>query len=431
MTEPISSPKVEVQTRIILPEIEDVDRRRRALLDHPDSDLHLRCHAKHGVCLHTLSEVMHLHGHSEESGSSSDHRMLASASSPGVAYANVAMDSFAINNNDGFVSWIDSKAGGGPKAPANMDTLLEEDKIEYDQHGCIIEEGFETQAYPFTLKHCYGFRQTKDCTFILGESGYQGYESALLYPFNSEENPTGTEVPEFIVPGGLVTDCTTIIGDKTSGFCECGSGFKVKVGKCEDPAKPYSVTAGANTCAKVCFEHARDAEQLTVDLYHAQDQRLVHIMSLDTNMASVFFDIQKSELGEYSANIMDSVYVTTRLAYRRETPVGFGEESWPSWLDWHHHVRGHYTPESVSADGLEWSDVSGKNRHAQVTSGTLEKYALNHPSGDRFNKVVLTGTTDTTIEFDSTLFPPTYYPYEKNANFISCPLCEDFSSEIS
>ena len=422
-----------VSTRIILPEQEDVDRRRLALLDHPDSDLHLRCHDTHDVCLHTLTEVMHIHGHLDEPDENGK-RMLASTSSPGVAYAKISMDAFSINSNDGFVSWTDNKAGGGLRAPATP-VVLEEDNIEYDRFGCLIEEGFETQAYPLTVKHCYGFRQTKNCEFTLGDSGFQGYESENLYPYiektpyYEEVNPLGTKTKEFITKDGFA-ECDEVIVGKTTGFCECGSGFKVKVGRCEDPAKPYS-GANANSCEKVCQEHARATGQQTIDLYQALDQRLVHSVSLDSDMANTFFDNQKNDLNEYSANIKDSVYVATRFAYRQETPAHFGEESWPEWFNFHKHVRGHYTTGSLSADGKEWSDISGKNRHAKVTSGKLSKYTLQHPSGDMFDKDVVMGTTGTTVEFDSELFPPTFFPYETAANFKSCPACEDYSSEIS
>ncbi len=227
----VSSP-VPIRTRIILPHADDVKRRRLALLDDPDNDLSLRCHATYEVCLHTLEEVKHLHGHNEidssdVGGGRKGGRMLASAAtSPGVAYASISMDAFAINSNSGFVSWSKASTGGSAAPPpALLPIKSDEETIEYDKFGCIVEEGFDTQAYPLTTKHCSGFRQTYDCSFSLGDEGYLGYSSKGLYA-QTVDNPIGTTINEFIVVGGLA-DCKFLISAASTGFCECGSGLKV------------------------------------------------------------------------------------------------------------------------------------------------------------------------------------------------------------
>jgi hypothetical protein len=53
------------------------------------------------------------------------------------------------------------------------------------------------------------------------------------------------------------------------------------------------------------------------------------------------------------------------------------------------------------------------------------------PASDLDESTILVGTPETTVTFDSSLFPQTYFTFEAGSNFNDCPYCEDYSSEIS
>jgi hypothetical protein len=110
---------------LVLPKPEDVSSRRRALLSHPDSDLALRCHKTVGVCLHTLGEIMHLHGHDLNSH---EGRHLAADSGGGAAYGKIKKDAYSINSDEGFVSW-DQNPGGSGRGDQSGENTMEEEEV--------------------------------------------------------------------------------------------------------------------------------------------------------------------------------------------------------------------------------------------------------------------------------------------------------------
>ncbi len=117
---------------------------------------------------------------------------------------------------------------------------------------------------------------------------------------------------------------------------------QIKVGKCEHPKKPWSgYPLKVNTCNDVCFQNARTNDELLLDLSKAVSNKLDRTFSLDTAMSKMFFDVKKNEQSQFTADILDSVYLSTKLAYF--TPLykpRLTVESWPVWLDWKSHVRG-------------------------------------------------------------------------------------------
>jgi hypothetical protein len=140
---------VTTKTRIELPKVEEVSRRRRHLSEHAENDLNLRCHPTKNVCLHTFEEIGHLHGHNSRFLAEGD-----SATTSAAAYAIISKDAYSISSNTGSVSWTLPGGDVISRAPIDFGDDLGE-AVEYDEWGCIVEEGFVTLAYPLTTKHCF------------------------------------------------------------------------------------------------------------------------------------------------------------------------------------------------------------------------------------------------------------------------------------
>ena len=112
----------------------------------------MRCHQHAGACLHTLSEILHLHGHEDDDAKQGRFLAAAAAKASGAAYAKIQKDAYSITSDAGFVSWdqagdTDAVLGGG------ADELDEEVVVVYDDWGCVVEEGFLTQAFRLTTNH--------------------------------------------------------------------------------------------------------------------------------------------------------------------------------------------------------------------------------------------------------------------------------------
>ena len=404
------------EVRIDLPTDAEVNERRRQLFDAPDSDLHRRCHAVTGACLHTRREIMHLHGHLDFEVDGSGRFLQDSSSGSGVAYAEVKKDAFGINEDSGYLSWTsEAQADVVSSAEETDEDVESEATIEYDSWGCIMEEGFETRAYPLTVKHCYAWRYTKHCDYTLDDSTT---DPGLALAIASTASST-----DFY---DLSSDaaCTDLISKDSSGYCECGSGLKIRVGVCGGDTTDF-------TCADKCLERARSTGEMTIDLYSAHDERLVKPFDLDEILTKELFDVDERVEGDYTASVQDSVYYSMRLAYRRETSRYFGVEGWPEWLDWDRNVAAHYTPENVADDGETWADASGKGRTATTAGGTLTTRTL-FDGGPELDTTVVSGSTATTLDFPSDLFPPTVYVYEEGANFAECGEdCIDLTSTVA
>lgn len=132
----------------------------------------------------------------------------------------------------------------------------------------------------------------------------------------------------------------------------------------------------------------------------------------------------------------DNVYISTRLVYRRETPGTFGEVDWPAWLDFHHNVRAHFTAASLSEDGRTWSDESAHGNHATVsaTGDPLTSKTYGHGGGENFDIKTVTGSTSTSVTFDSKTFPPAAFAYHEDAAFLTCEdasKCKTFETPIA
>ncbi|GMI16663.1 hypothetical protein TrLO_g10830 [Triparma laevis f. longispina] len=372
------------RTRIVLPEQEDVGGRRRALREHAESDLDKRCHEESGVCLHSLHEILHLRGHFDLTDPQDSRRHLeVSAKANGIAFAAIQKDPYSINSDSGFVSWDQSGAtavlGSGG---ADGGFGEEEEVIEYDEWGCVVEEGFIVQAYPLTK-----VRQVLCRVHLLSKD--------------------------------------------SNGYCECGAGRKIATGNC-DPNASYD----SFTCANLCRDLARSEGAMTLDLYDAVDERLVLPLSMTDTLTKDFFDVDKTAGGAYTGIVKGNVYISTRLAYRRETPGTFGEVDWPAWLDFHHNVRAHFTAASLSEDGRTWSDESAHGHHATVsaTGDPLTSKTYGHGGGENFDIKTVTGSTSTSVTFDSKTFPPAAFAYHEDAAFSTCEdafKCKTFETPIA
>lgn len=110
---------------------------------------------------------------------------------------------------------------------------------------------------------------------------------------------------------------------------------------------------------------------------------------------------------------------------------------YPEWLDFHHHVRAHYTAESLSADGLTWADESRHQHDATIATSDhpLTKQTMTHGAGSNFEFDIVKGTSDTVVKFPPTTFPAATFTYYENAAISLCTTdssaCDDFSHIIA
>ena len=412
----------QVEMRIVLPEAETFSA-RRALLADVSPDLHLRCHPVTGACLHTLQELHHLH-----SASAARRRGLATTGADGTAYsyATVIMDSYAIGSSTGSVSFaVAGDASDGTSAASPGEAEEEPTaELEYDSFGCLVEAGFKTVAFPLTVKHCYKWRYTASCEYDLdGSANQPGYS------FTQRGNEADFLDEDFDM------DCSASIapqGETTYsyGYCECGGGLKIRAGLCNEE-EDYG-PEGFYTCASVCHEYAAQNSMTAYDLYGDHGERAVFDLSLTDALTSTFFDVDETITGGYNAFVQDKVYLSMRLAYRRETPAYFGSEDWPAWLDWDAHVAGHYTPDGVAIDGEEWLDSSGKERHARISGESLTPMTL-ETHGPEEDTLVVAGSTRASVDFGVELLPPALYKLHANSNFAQCSTasgCHDLTELV-
>jgi len=193
---------------------------------------------------------------------------------------------------------------------------------------------------------------------------------------------------------------------------------------------PTTPTENFN-CAELCMAYATDNNLLTIDLYDASDERLVLPLSFDETTTSDFFGVDPTTNGDFVAGVKPSVYVSARLAYRRESPAFFGALEFPEWLDFFHHVRAHFTADSLSSDGMTWSDESRHGHHATVAGTPLTTKTMTHGGGANFHLDVIAGTTDSHVTFHPDTFPAATYAYYDTASMASCTTdpaaCSDFS----
>lgn len=421
------------------------------------------------VCLHTLDEIRRLHGHYDEEPPEHVRRHLTTVttSTDTSGYASVSIDAYSITSDSGSVSWSssnDADTAGVYDDDVATDDSADDDGFvqEYDSYGCLVETGFETIAYPLTVKHCYMWRYvatsatTGDCAFTLdGTADQTGYVYAQ------------TDVTS-LLDSDYDLECTASISDASTGFCECGGGFKIPVGECSNTNTTayYGAAYDASTnpyftCETVCLEYASAFGQMTIDLYNVHDERLEKTLELDSDSVGDFFTVIENEAGgekededargicgpsrsplttlarflslaaDFSVTLQDNVYLSMRLAYRRETPIYYGTEDWPMWLDWGTEVAGYYTSDGVSADGLTWSDESTNSRDATVTNGTISTSTIS-THGPEDDSVVVSGTAGTTVSFGADLIPSPLYTYHEQANFVDCDAgCIDLSDTVS
>jgi hypothetical protein len=213
----------------VLPNPETVINRRRALHEEEDSDLHLRCFDHVSVCYHTHSEIVHLHSGSPLPAGA-DHRMLETRSST-VSAALLKEDSYAVESDSGSVSWTAFVSGGdddGAASTSGNANAASGDKIEYDEWGCIAEDGGLTHAFPLTSKHCYRAVETHSCDFTVDDNDENGFSTAMFsmtYKINN--------IDESFVKEPFYGCNRDLALASFSGFCECGAGYKIKTGTCK------------------------------------------------------------------------------------------------------------------------------------------------------------------------------------------------------
>ena len=414
-----------IDSPVTLPAQSDVDQRRRRLMEMPRSSLPRRCGSE-GACLHTFEEILHLHGHFEVGGDASRRLNSEVQRQGGVAFAQVTRDAYDVNAQTGFVTWSSVATGSDVASSASSRSSAStvgsgggsgegasDFEFEYDNLGCLVEEGFETVAFPLTVKHCYKWRHAAHCDFSLDSSSTEpGYDLVVTgdaLDFADEDKDA---------------ECDDYILSTANGYCECGSGWKVRGGACGPDLNQTSFR-----CADLCLSTARAHNRTTVDLYSAGAlrDRLAEEFRLGLPETDDFFNIDEQVDGEFSAVVEDNVYVSMRLAYRRETPRGFGTEEWPRWLDFGAHVAAHYAAESVEAGGGRLLDLSGKGRHATVSGSPIARVEVgSHDSGLR--PEVIEGGTDQWIDFPDALFPPSVFVYHEHTNFAACgDECKDLS----
>eukprot|EP00968_Pinguiococcus_pyrenoidosus_P003558 scaffold233_cov243-Pinguiococcus_pyrenoidosus.AAC.1 len=140
--------------KIVMPARADQERRLRTLHEQ-DADLVRRCHPTAGVCLYTRGELFHLHGLAD----AADRRLQQSRAPTGLAYASLNADIYALSSDTGFVMW-DAIRGSVVSQPVDPEPLPDEPASQFDAYGCLVEEGFDTRAFPLTTKHCYLWRYT-------------------------------------------------------------------------------------------------------------------------------------------------------------------------------------------------------------------------------------------------------------------------------
>ena len=395
--------------RIMLPQSGAVSGRRRKLLEEGDGTLPARC--ARSVCLHSFQEILYLHGH-EVDGLPRDSfsgRRIQGVASDRVAYAEVGTDAYAIASNSGFVSWT-AVAEQGPiqKAPDEEENPFRDD-LEYDEFGCLVEEGYTTHGYPLIPSHCFTWRAVKSdvnsCPFGLDPSGYDvTMDDGFLYKdvFDSE----------------LDQPCNAILPSSARGYCECGSGFKVLGGACAGATDSF-------TCKDRC---KAESTELTISLERLLDGHLSRPLSLNDTLTTLFFD-RDAEGDVHTAEVRSNVYVSAKFDYRDRVPYGFGDEEWPEWLDVSRDVRAHFTAQSVLENGTLWSDISGNDRHARVTGTALKTVAASaNYVGD-----IVAGSASTSIEFDESIFPEVVKVYRTGALFKDCayPDCTILTETVS
>eukprot|EP00968_Pinguiococcus_pyrenoidosus_P012629 scaffold1125_cov311-Pinguiococcus_pyrenoidosus.AAC.1 len=286
--------KSEADRRIVLPTPEEANARRRALLESDKgTNLSSRCHPTTGKCLFTLHEIMHLHGVVD--GVSGRRLQGVSSQANGNAFAVVDIDARTANLDTGFVTWdeeVDSDVAVPPAADAELD---DGEQLIFDEHGCIVERGFDVVGYPLTVKHCFKFIHTSSCAFDLDgsstDNGYTISASDLSALYEEDENQS----------------CDTPMKESARGYCECGSGYKIRAGACSS-----GVVSGDFKCVDLCRDDAFANDQTTIDLFGAEGERLTRRLSLPEEVTTDLFRLNNRN-GSFDVEVEDNVYYSFRL----------------------------------------------------------------------------------------------------------------------
>eukprot|EP00941_MAST-03F_sp_MAST-3F-sp1_P002421 g2421.t1 len=359
----------------------DIHQRRRSLLNFDQS---LCTEERNGsrACLHTYEEIQQIHH---------DGRHLTNYSP--VASARFHQSPYKVLSTSSYVLWDFST--NPDKCPMLTETICIADpdciwdlanvvctpkavtpKVQvkapgqkYDEFGCLVEDGFTTVAYPLTKKHCFRWRETSNCDYELQQTDGTFSRTKTGYVLRQTGATSFTEGPnqKDLFRGFVNSDgdyipyrdenCDFTPVSSKSGYCECGSGYKIRTGQCAvadvDVAPEVSSAAQSpKTCKTLCLlqakfllqkckESASDPEActMTVDMWSSVDDRLTVPMTMDKTLTNDFFELDtvindQDNLTDvrYTGTVRSNVYYSTRLAYRRQTSYLFGQEDMPDWM---------------------------------------------------------------------------------------------------
>eukprot|EP00975_Prorocentrum_lima_P055953 11729967-Prorocentrum_lima.AAC.1 len=72
--------------------------------------------------------------------------------------------------------------------------------------------------------------------------------------------------------------------ESARGYCECGSGYKIRAGACSS-----GVVSGDFKCVDLCRDDAFANDQTTIDLFGAEGERLTRRLSLPEEVTTDLF----------------------------------------------------------------------------------------------------------------------------------------------
>eukprot|EP00941_MAST-03F_sp_MAST-3F-sp1_P006081 g6081.t1 len=386
---------------IVLPDHKRFRRHRRQLREK-DDDLDRRCSKVTGACLHkTVNELVSLTAF-EDFETSGKRRLSDAASS--ASYATLSFDSYFIESATGYVDWETQDPSSAESDDGGSATEVDDDQstATYDEWGCLLDDDYTTVAYPLTRKHCFRFVKTASCDYTLdGTSAANGVTGFELVVTDGDYDSYSSDIE-----GGsafFLNDefeaCDTNIDASLSGFCECGSGFKIPSGQC----------GSVGTCTDICLNWAVSNDMTAVDLHAFYDTRYESKFNIDSLLTSDFFTqdevVEGSSTDGYYVGVQNNVYFSMRLAYRRETPWLLGKSDWPSSVDYDSMVFAHHEHSTFESGDSVWKDSSGKGHHASIT-GTMNVDDLGTSGTATEDQVrVLQGDENTVVHFHPDCIP--------------------------
>jgi len=388
ITPALTGQSTPTRTRILVPVPTVASSRRLAMLEG-GGELVDRCNLD-GICLHTMDEIIHLHHGSEERAGHHGRALAASEKAGGVSYAQCQIDPNTMASSSGWVSWDEEVGVGVVPVEAAAEAAASAEPAapaEYDQHGCLVQPGFESFSYPLLVSTCVSWRETATCSFSITDGKLAVMPGVATLDRDAElDLPCADELPE-----------------TRTGYCECGSGRKVSAGAC-GVATPVRFTC-EQVCAAAAGEDVVSFASLDIE------GRLRRGLEMSPGQINQFVTVGADAANGTTVKLREDVYLSTRLGFQTSSKgaaakpaVGVfpgSEVKLPPTVK-KSEVRAWFQGSSLSSNGKTWTDLSGNGRDAVVV-GASNTAALNVVQANAVS--VVSGKSDIGVNFHADTLP--------------------------